>query len=453
MSTSLSNAGTDRSDQPSPSGLKRTLGLRDLVAYGLAYIALITPMTTLGFVWEASGGLVALAYLLGALCMYLTAKSYAVMGEIVPQAGSVYGYARHSLGALPGFIAGWLILLDYLLIPALVFTLMSVSVQTLMPGIDRSTWLVILVGVSFVINWFGVTITTRVSLLSVIAQCFIVAGVLGLSVWALYHGKGTGGLTLAPIYSATAFDPAKVFTATSICVLSFLGFDAISTLSEEVRSDDPKLIGRAIMRVLLICALVFFVTTWVLGNLLHGFEIHDPAAAIFELLAAQIGPWSAVALAWLLAITVGFANALPMQVGVARVLFAMGRDHQLPALFARIHPKHGTPHVAMVVSTALSLLVALVLLDNIDLLASFVNFGALSAFVLLHLSVLVRLGLRNPQRRIVPHVLVPLIGIVIVLAVFSGMHRTAVEVGLVWLSIGLIYGAWLRTKGRTRLDL
>lgn len=265
--------------------------------------------------------------------------------------------------------------------------------------------------------------------------------------------QGYGGLTLAPIYSAATFDPAKVFSATSICVLSFLGFDAISTLSEEVRGNDPKVIGRAIMRVLLICASVFFVTTWVLGNLLPGVEIHDPAAAIYELLAVQIGPWSAVALAWLLVITVGFANALPMQVGVARVLFAMGRDHQLPALFARIHPKHSTPHVAMAISTALSLLVALVMRDHIDLLASFVNFGALSAFLLLHLSVLVRLGLRNPQRRTVPHVLVPLCGIVVVLAVFSGMHRTAVELGLVWLLIGLAYGAWLHTRGRAKLDL
>lgn len=451
MSTSFSDA---RADQPPPSGsLRRTLGLRDLVAYGLAYIALIAPLSTLGFVWDAAGGLIALAYLLGALCMYFTAKSYAMMGEVVPQAGSVYGYARHSLGALPGFIAGWLILLDYLLIPALVFTLMSVGMQTLMPGIDRATWLVILIGVAFAVNWFGVTVTTRVSLLSVVAQCFIVAGVLGLAGWALYQGKGTGGLTLAPIYSAAAFDPAKVFAATSICVLSFLGFDAISTLSEEVRGNDPKLVGRAIMRVLLICAAVFFVTAWVLGNLLPGVEIQDPATAIFELLATQVGPWSAVALAWLLAVAVGFANALPMQVGVARVLFAMGRDRQLPAPFARVHPRHRTPHVAMAISTALSLLVALALRDHIDLLASFVNFGALSAFLLLHLSVLVRLGLRNPQRRIVPHVLVPIAGIAIVLAVFSGMHRTAVEVGLAWLAIGLAYGAWLRARGRARLDL
>ena len=113
--------------------LRRTLGYRDLMAYGLAYIAPVAPLSTFGFVWEASGGLIALAYLLGAICMYFTAKSYAVMTEVIPTAGSVYGFARISLGTLPGFVAGWLILLDYLLIPALIFLLMSVGMQQLVP--------------------------------------------------------------------------------------------------------------------------------------------------------------------------------------------------------------------------------------------------------------------------------------------------------------------------------
>jgi amino acid transporter len=436
-----------------PTRLRRTLGLTDLVAYGLAYIALIAPLSTLGFVWDASGGLIALSYVLGACCMYFTAKSYAMMGEIVPQAGSVYGYARHSLGALPGFIAGWLILLDYLLVPALVFTLMAVGMQTLIPWIDRASWIVILTGAAFAINWFGVSLTTRVSLASVIAQGFVIAGVIGLAIYALYNGKGTGGLTLEPIYSAAAFDPEKIFAATSICILSFLGFDAIATLTEEVRGDHRRLVGRAIMIVLLICAVVFFLTTWVLGNLMKGVEIHDPASAIFELLAVQVGPWSAVALAWLLAIAVGFANALPMQVGVARILFAMGRDRQLPTFFAHLHRTRQTPNIAMGVATAISLVMALAMRDRIDTLASFVNFGALSGFLMLHLSVLVRLGIRNPERRLLPHVVAPMLGIIIVLAVLSGMQRDALEIGFVWLAIGLACGFWLRAKVRRQPDI
>ena len=436
-----------------PNELTRSLTYRDLVGYGLAYIAPVAPLSTFGFVWDASGGLIALAYLLGAICMYFTAKSYAVMSEIIPNSGSVYGFARHALGPLPGFVAGWLILLDYLLIPALIFLLMSVGMQTIIPGIDRATWVVILVLSTVAINWFGVTVTSRVSLASALAQFAIIGGLLTLVLVTLAHGKGNGAVTLRPLFDPTLFDPKKIFTATSICVLSFLGFDAISTLSEEVQDSSHKFVGRAIMSVLGLCAAVFVITAIVLGNLMPGVSIKDPADATFELLATQIGPWSAVALAWLLAVVVGFTNALPMQAGVARVLFAMGRDRQLPACFSRLHPKFRTPHIAMIVSALFSLVVALVMRNNIDTLASFVNFGALSGFLLLHVSVIVHLGIRGRSRNVIVHWAIPVAGIVIVLTVLSGMAPAALKIGAGWLAIGLIYGVVLKARGRAELHM
>ncbi|MBD9629077.1 APC family permease [Pseudomonas sp. PDM19] len=433
--------------------LKRTLGLKDLVAYGMAYIAPMAPLTTFGFVWDASGGLIALAYLLGAICMYFTAQSYATLSNEVQSAGSVYGFARHSLGEVPGFVAGWLILLDYLLIPALVFLIMSVGLQILVPGLDRALCLVLLVAVSLGINWFGVAVTTRVSMVSVVLQFTVMFGLLALALFALAQGKGAGTLTAAPFFDNSAFDVGKVFTATSICVLSFLGFDAISTLAEEVKDNDRRLVGRAILLVLFICATLFVVTTWVLGNLMPGVAIKDASAAIYELTAAQIGPWVALLLAWVIAVMVGLTNALPMQVGVSRVLFAMSRDRQLPMLFARLHRRHGTPHVALVLSTLLSLGIALVMRERIDTLASFVNFGALTAFVLLHLSVLVKLGIKGRSRRWFAHWLVPIVGIAVVLTVLDGMDIHALTMGSAWLVIGLIYGLYLRSKGRVALSV
>jgi len=433
--------------------LRRTLGMKDLVAYGLAYIAPMAPLTTFGFVWDASGGLVALAYLLGALCMYFTAQSYATMSAEVPCSGSVYGFARHSLGELPGFIAGWLILLDYLLIPALVFLIMAVGLQTLVPGLDRAACLVGLVVVSLAVNWFGVSVTTRISLVSVVVQFAVMLGLIVLAVGALADGKGAGALTLAPLYEASRFDLGKVFAATSICVLSFLGFDAISTLSEEVKGGDRRMVGRAILAVLLICAVLFVISTWVLGNLMPGLEIADASGAIYQLLAVQIGPFSAVAVAWLIALMCGFTNVLPMQVGVSRVLFAMGRDRQLPGLFARLHRRHGTPHVALLLSTALSLVIAIVMRERIDSLASFVNFGALTAFVLLHVSVLVKLGIQGRSQRWFAHWLVPAVGIVVVLTVMCGMSAATLAMGGAWLVLGLGYGLYLRGQGRMALGV
>jgi amino acid transporter len=435
-----------------PPELNRTLGYWDLVLYGLAYIAPFAPLSTLGFVWSESNGLIVLAYLLGAVCMYFTAQSYATMTETLPTAGSVYGFARHSLGSFAGFIAGWMILLDYLLIPAFVYVLIAVALETLLPGVDRAVWIVLLVAATTLVNWFGITVTSRANFISVGLQVLIVAGFLVLGLIALYAGKGNGGLTLKPVFDAATFDANKIFSATSICIMSFLGFDAVSTLSEEVRDGDRRVVGRAIIAVLMLSAVFFVGVTWVLGNLLPGVVIKDQAAAVYELAAWATGPWTAVVLAWAYALIVGLSNALPMQVGVARVVFAMGRDRQLPRILARVHPRYHTPYVGMLVTAALSLAVALFMKNQLDDLASIVNFGALSGFLFLHISVLVYFGRQQRSRAWLRHWVVPLCGIVVVLAVFTGMSALAVKVGVSWLAVGLVYGLVLNAKHRVELN-
>jgi amino acid transporter len=233
--------------------------------------------------------------------------------------------------------------------------------------------------------------------------------------------------------------------------MSFLGFDAVSTLAEEVEGGDRRVVGRAIIATLMLSAAFFVVLTWITGNLLSGIAIKDPAAAMYELATWAIGPWMAVVLAWTNAIVVGLSNALPMQVGVARVVFAMGRDRQMPRALARVHPRYHTPYVGMLVTSAISLAVALVMKNRLDDLATIVNFGALSGFLMLHVSVLVHFGIKLRSRKIVAHWLVPLCGIVVVLAVFSGMSALAVKVGATWLLVGLLYGAVLKAKHREEL--
>jgi amino acid transporter len=203
-------------------------------------------------------------------------------------------------------------------------------------------------------------------------------------------------------------------------------------------------VGRAIISVLVLSAFFFVVVTWVLGNLLPGIVIKDQAAAVYELAAYASDPWAAVVLAWSYAAIVGLSNALPMQVGVARVVFAMGRDRQLPHVLARVHPRYHTPYVGMLVTAVLSLAVALFMKNRLDDLASIVNFGALSGFLFLHVSVLVCF------RR---HWVVPVCGILVVLAVFSGMSALAVKVGLAWLAAGLVYGLVLKAKHREELSV
>jgi amino acid transporter len=233
--------------------------------------------------------------------------------------------------------------------------------------------------------------------------------------------------------------------------MSFLGFDAVSTLAEEVEGGDRRVVGRAIIAVLMLSAVFFVGLTWILGNMLPGIALKDPSAAIYELADAATGPWTAALLAWAYATIVGLSNALPMQVGVARVVYAMGRDRQLPAVLARIHPRYHTPYMGMLVTAAISLAVALFMKKRLDDLASIVNFGALSGFLFLHVSVLARFGVKLRSRAWAAHWAAPICGIVVVLAVFSGMSALAVEVGGAWLIAGLVYGAVLKAKRREEL--
>jgi amino acid transporter len=453
-----STTAGDRAVAPGQDGrevksLRRTLSYYDLLIYGLAYVAPFALFQSLGFVWQASQGLIVLAYILATVCVYFTAKSYALMTDTVPNAGSVYGFARHALGPFTGFIAGWMILLDYLLIPAYVYVFMAVALGTLIPQVDRGVWIVLLGAATLGINWFGVKVTSSVNLFSVAVQVAILAVLIVFFLIALYHGKGNGGLTLRPLYSPELFHIHSIFTATSICVMSFLGFDAVSTLAEEVKGNDRRIVGRAIVGVLFVAAALFAVTAWVIGDVMGGFAIKDPAAAVYEVAFWAIGPWASLLTAWAMATVVGVTNALPMQVGVARVMYAMGRDRQLPVILAKIHPKHGTPYVGMLVTTAVSVAVALVMRFQLDELVSLVNFGALCGFLLLHVSVIVLFWVKGRSRRWIAHLAVPLAGIIVVIAVLSGMSALATTLGLVWLAVGLAYGAVLTKRRQAGLTL
>jgi amino acid transporter len=154
----------------------------------------------------------------------------------------------------------------------------------------------------------------------------------------------------------------------------------------------------------------------------------------------------AILLAWSNATLVGFTNALPMQVGVARVLFAMGRDRQLPAVLSRVHPIHGTPYVGMIVTTVLSIGVALAMRNQMDQLVSVVNFGALSGFLLLHCSVIALFGLKRGSGRRFAYLVSPIAGIVVV-------STLAKLLGAAWLIAGLLYGAFLAHRRRTELTI
>jgi amino acid transporter len=337
--------------------------------------------------------------------------------------------------------------------PAYVYIYMAVALSTLIPSVDRGVWILALSGTTLGINWFGVKVSQRFNLASVALQLGILAVLMLLSVVAIYHGKGNGALTLRPLYAPGLFHTKSIFAATSLCVMSFLGFDAISTLSEEIVVEDRRVVGRAIVAVLFLSAGLFALLSWILGNLLSGFAIKDPAAAIYEVTTWAIAPWLSLAIAWAMATFVGLASALPIQVGVARVMYAMGRDRQLPPALAKVHPRHGTPYIGMVIASAISLAVALSMRNRMDMLISVINFGALSGFLLLHVSVIVLFWFKRRSGQWLVHLAMPVAGAAVVLTVLSGMSSLAMTLGLSWLAVGLVYGRALMKRHRTELAI
>lgn len=424
------------------------LDFRHLIYYGLAYIAPIAPLTTIGFVWDATHGQIAASYILAGICIFFTANSYAIMVREVRDSGSVYGYARTVFGPFMGFIAGWAILLDYLLIPAYVYVSTSVSLQQIVPLVTRPVWIILFAAFTFGVNWFGLKSSNHANRGTVIIQMVTMIGLFVLALLALTRNYGVEGVNLKPFYDPGQFSLTAILSGTAICMMSFLGFDAISTLSQDTEDESGRTVGRAILAVVAIAALLFVMTTWVLADLLQHISIEDPASAIYEVVGQSIGPYWSLTLAVITAIVIGFTNALPMQIGVAKVLCAMGRDGQIPRFFAKTHPRYHTPWVAMTLATVLFTAIAVIFSDQIDVLASIVNFGALTGFIILHLCVIVHFLIRRRSKRLILHGLGPLIGIVSVLLVLSGMSDLAMKLGIGWIAGGLVYGLALKWRKR-----
>ena len=418
--------------------LRRTLSTRDLVVYGMIFMVPIAPYGVFGFVWHDARGMVPLAYLIGLVGMFFTAMSYATMSREFPVAGSVYSYAHHGLHEIAGFFSGWLILLDYILVPALLYLISAVAMRPLLPGIPEWVWLAGFIAFNAVVNLIGMQLTARVNRYMLVMELASLALFVGLGLAALYGRRVGGGLTLQPIYDPAVFSLSTVTGATSIAVLSFLGFDGISTLAEESRGG-ASAVGRATLLALLLIGALFMLQTWIASDLARGMRFSSSATAFYEVAARAGGPWLRLSTILASVIASGIANAMAAQAAVSRILFAMARDGKLPRALAKVHPKFRTPYVSTLAVAAVSLLVGLVFAERIDDLGRVVNFGALSGFVLLHLSVINHCFRRRRSGDWLRHLLFPLAGLAVIGYVLYEMDASAKRLGACWIAIGALY--------------
>ncbi|SDG97637.1 APC family permease [Nonomuraea jiangxiensis] len=424
--------------------LQRSLGFADLMIYGLIFMVPIAPFGIFGNVFFISKGMVALAYIVGLLAMAFTALSYAQMARAFPMAGSVYTYTGRGIAAPVGFIAGWAILLDYVLVPSLLYLVASAAMNTFVPVIPIWGWLVLFVLLNTVVNYLGIQMTARITRIMLVAELVVLAIFLVVGGIALAQGNAqTGAFT--PVFESSSFSWTVVFAAASVAVLSFLGFDGISTLAEESREDARRL-GRSMVAALGLAAVLFVVQTWVAALLTPNRDAlianGDSAGnAFYKTAEFAGGHWLSVLTAVATAVAWGFANSLVAQAATSRLLYAMARDRQLPSFLAKVSYRHRVPVNATFLVAGISLVLGIYMstrANGIGELTSLVNFGAMTAFLLLHIAVVVHYVVRQRSRNWWAHLVVPVIGFVILVAVVINQNVAAQWVGCSWLVIGLI---------------
>jgi amino acid transporter len=418
--------------------LKRALSTRDLLVYGMIFMVPIAPFSIFGFVWADSKGMVPLAYLVGMIGMFFTALSYAAMSEAFPVAGSVYSYAHRGLHEIAGFFSGWLILLDYILVPALIYIISAVAIQPMVPGVPAWAWIAGFIVFNGVVNLLGVQFTAKANLYVLAFELIILALFVGCGLYALYSGHGAGRLTMKPLYNPAVFNVGTVVGATSIAVLSFLGFDGISTLSEESKGG-PKAVGRATLLALVLVGSLFIIQTWIAVDLAQGMTFQSAETAFYEISHMAGGVWLERLVLISVVVSAGIANAMAAQAAVARILFAMARDRKLPAVLAKIHPRFQTPYISTIAVSIISLIVGIYFLGNLDDLSRLVNFGALCSFLFLHLAVINHYMVRRRSNRWLAHLVSPILGLVVIGYVLIEMDQKARVMGLCWLGLGALY--------------
>lgn len=463
-----------------PGALRRTLTFRDLVVYGLLFIAPMAPVGIFGTLQATSHGAVTAVYLVATVAMAFTAYSYAQMVRVAPQAGSVYTYARVGLGEGAGFVAGWMAMLDYLLIPAVAYVFSGVALHALVPSVLQWVWTALAVAVTTLLNLWGVRTAARVGF-AVLAMEIVVLAVFVVSAVAELVAHGSPRGWAEPLTGEGGFSVRAVLAAVSVAVLSYLGFDAIALFAEEAggrgaagaaggrrargpgrAAGGPDQVARAVLVCLAVAGLLFAAQTY-LAALLMPMSAAELAArpgeqggAFYATVDAAVGRWLHDLVAVSKAIGAAFA-ALAGQAAAGRLLFAMARDRRLPGAMSKVDAGSGVPRRALLGAALVSLVAAVWAArrdDGLDQLSSVVNVGALTAFGLLHASVTGWFWVRRADGTpsVLRHLVVPLLGLAVVVAVVFEASAAAQAVGGAWLVVGLVvlamqYRGWVRGGG------
>ena len=430
----IPNSSTRLPEEAGEGHLRRVLGVPSLALFGLVYIVPLTVFTTYGIVVELTGGRLAVAYLVTLTAMVFTARSYARMAAAYPVAGSAYTYSQKSFGAPVGFLVGWTLLLDYLFLPMINYLVIGIFLNAAIPAVPP--WVIILVTIALVtvLNIVGIVSVARANFLIVAMQTIFIAVFVVL---ALVTISGSGSVDLlAPLTGdGTAPGAGVIFAGAAILCLSFLGFDAVSTLSEEAK-DPTRSVPRAIMITTVLAGIIFFALSYLAQLAFPSNEFSDVDSAALDVMSSVGGQFleTFFTAAYVAGAT---GSALTSQASVARILYAMGRDGIMPRrIFGHVSVRFGTPVYAILVVSVVSL-VAIVI--SLTTLASMISFGALVAFSAVNLAAFKHYYVDRREHAIVNNLVLPLIGFALTIWLWTSLSGLTLVIGLCWLAAGFIY--------------
>lgn len=433
---------------PTETGhLRRALGVPSLVFFGLVYMVPLTVFTTYGIVTQITGGRVPLAYVITLIAMVFTARSYAKMAAVLPFAGSAYTYTQKTFGAGIGFVAGWALLLDYLFLPMINYLVIGIYLNAALPMVP--SWVFVVTAIVLVtgLNIIGIVSVARANIVIIAAQGIFILTFAVLSA-ATISGAGTVDLAAPFTGDGTTEGLGPVMAGAAILCLSFLGFDAVSTLSEEAK-DPKRTVPRAIVIATVTGGLIYILLSFIAQLVFPSNAFTDPESGSLDVMAAAGGQF--LTIFFTAAYVAGASgSALTSQASVARILYAMGRDGVLPrGFFGRLSKRFLTPVFATVTVGIISLLALAV---DLTFISEMVSFGALMAFSAVNLAVIKHYfidGKRRGGTAVLSYVILPGIGFGLTVWLWTSLSPRTLIIGLVWLALGVAYLAFV-TRGFRR---
>src|ERR1700677_515170 len=431
--------------------LRRSLTLWDLILYGIIVIQPVAPMSVFGVLSDRGHGHVVTTILIAMVAMLFTAISYGRMARAYPSAGSAFTYVGQEINPALGYVTGWSMVMDYMLNPIICTIWCSQQAHVFAPGVAYWAWAVFFALVFTLLNVQGVKTSARVN--SALAAAMGVVIAIFFVVAARYifgHPHDDAGFYTRPFYDPSLWNTKAVLSGTSIAVLTYIGFDGISTLSEEAENPRRNILLATVLTCLVI-GILSAVEVYAAQLVWPASQPYPNMDTAFTFVAGRA--WAPLfAIIGFTIVVANFGSGMGAQLGAARLLFGMGRSGALPkSFFGAVDAKRHVPRNNVLFVGALALAGAFFLpslagaTTGYDLGANLLNFGALIAFMGVNAAAFVRYYLHEKQKKL-SNLLPPVLGFVICLLLWLNLSTMALIFGAIWMAVGIAFGAW-KTKG------